>query len=111
MGKTEQKALLDNIKDDDVLQVMLAKINSANSTATVPSNRDHIFELIKPGPGFQRLDRMVFGALEAWVGKPLETLETPIALAATTEGRVQWLIAKGDIVLSKGAAVDAEAII
>ncbi|KAF0699160.1 Aste57867_10255 [Aphanomyces stellatus] len=107
LSKREKETFLEHIKENDVVEIMLAKINSANSTSTFPSDRDNIFDLIEQGPGFQKLDRMVFGVLEAWV---VRTLETQIALASTAEKCVQWLIVKGEMHYTKGAYPDAESI-
>ncbi|KAF0697589.1 Aste57867_11737 [Aphanomyces stellatus] len=105
MGKTEKEAFLAQIQEGDVLETMHAKINSAHSTTSFPSDRDHICDLIEKGPGFQHLDRMVFATLEAWV---IRTLDTQIAVASTAESRLQWLFVKGDLCSTQGGYADAE---
>ncbi|KAF0693331.1 hypothetical protein As57867_015638, partial [Aphanomyces stellatus] len=93
MGKTAKSMFLEHVENDNaIMGKLVAEINSASSSTRIPSDRDHIFELIKQGPGFQKLDRMVFAALEAWV---VHTLETQILLATTPHKRIQWLIAHG----------------
>ncbi|KAF0693332.1 Aste57867_15695 [Aphanomyces stellatus] len=107
MGKSEKETCLKHIEEGGVFETMVAKINCANSTTTFPSDRAHIFDLIKEGPGFEKLDRMVFDALEAWV---VRTLEAQISLPLTDEERVKWLIVKGEMLFTKGAFEDAEDI-
>ncbi|KAF0690974.1 hypothetical protein As57867_017652, partial [Aphanomyces stellatus] len=108
MTRMEKAAFLEHVKNDkDIMGKLVAEINSASSSTRIPSDRDHIFELIKQGPGFQKLDRMVFAALEAWV---VHTLETQILLATTPHKRIQWLIAHGAMQSEKGAYAEAESI-
>ncbi|KAF0683671.1 Aste57867_24286 [Aphanomyces stellatus] len=103
----EKLIFLEHIKEYDVFELLLSEINSANSTTTFPTDRDAIFDLIEKGPGFDKLDRMVFVVLEAWI---FRTLETQMALASTPEEQAQWLFVKGDIVFSKREFTGAEAI-
>ncbi|KAF0720364.1 Aste57867_375 [Aphanomyces stellatus] len=93
MGKTEKEAFLADAasSSEDVFIKALSKINCSKSFTAVPSDRDFIFEIIQRGPGFIKVDRVVFEVLEHWVRR---TLDKQIELASTREERIRWRLLK-----------------
>ncbi|EQC25274.1 hypothetical protein SDRG_16854 [Saprolegnia diclina VS20] len=58
---------------------MLATVKSEDSEATVPSDRDGIFELIRAETSFVAVDRLIFSTLSSWIRTTLEA-----SIAATS---------------------------
>ncbi|EQC26694.1 hypothetical protein SDRG_15479 [Saprolegnia diclina VS20] len=84
---------------------MLATIKSEDSVATVPSDRDGIFDLIRTETSFIAVDRLIFSTLSNWIKT---TLEASIrALSSTAQQAHRWR-ALGHIYLNERNFVDAE---
>ncbi|KAF0697218.1 Aste57867_12074 [Aphanomyces stellatus] len=106
MGKAQKAAFLaDSAAPNDIFFASLMKINCAKSIAAVPSDRDHIFELIEKGPGFAQVDRLVFQVLEAWVGR---MVDKQFHIAATREERVMWRLTHVSPMMEKPKSEGAE---
>ncbi|KAF0713317.1 Aste57867_4404 [Aphanomyces stellatus] len=104
MTKAAKAAFLqDTASPDEIVSLAWAKINCATSTTAKPSDRDHIFELIDKGPGFAKVDRMVFQVLEAWVRR---TLDTQLDKAKTRRERLQWQFADAELYLQEMVTED-----
>lgn len=69
MSKTDQAQFLRDIEEDVQLHmdIMLSKIDSANSECWFPADRDAIHDVVRRTVGFSRLNAMVFEQLRLWV--------------------------------------------
>ncbi|KAF0735481.1 hypothetical protein Ae201684_008048 [Aphanomyces euteiches] len=99
MGRSQKASFLHDIQNDGAFIQMLATIHSEKSQTTIPSDRDNIFKLIRKEVGFQKLDRMVFEALEKWM---LRTVEKQIDDAKSLETKAAWLYTKAEMTATKG---------
>ncbi|EQC25445.1 hypothetical protein SDRG_16691 [Saprolegnia diclina VS20] len=66
LARDQEATFLEDMADEGAIYYMLAKIKSEDSEATVPSDRDGIFELIRTETSFTAVDRLIFTTLTTW---------------------------------------------
>ncbi|EQC30472.1 hypothetical protein SDRG_11789 [Saprolegnia diclina VS20] len=84
---------------------MKATIKSENSEASVPSDRDGIFALIRAETSFIAVDRLIFSTLTNWIKS---TLEASIASAPTPAAKAQRWANLGVAIQGEFQHADAE---
>ncbi|KDO18991.1 hypothetical protein SPRG_15782 [Saprolegnia parasitica CBS 223.65] len=86
LARDQEATFLNDIARHDAFGKMLATIKSEDSEATVPSDRDGIFALIRAETSFIAVDRLIFSTLTNWIKTALEasiaSTPTPVAKAA-----------------------------
>ncbi|KDO20990.1 hypothetical protein SPRG_13883 [Saprolegnia parasitica CBS 223.65] len=88
LARDQEATFLNDMTDEGAIHRMLATIKCENSEATVPSDRDGIFDLIRAETSFIAVDRLIFSTLSNWIKS---TLETSIASAASpAEKAARW---------------------
>ncbi|KDO18951.1 hypothetical protein SPRG_14384 [Saprolegnia parasitica CBS 223.65] len=88
LAQGQEATFLNDIADDGAIHRMLATIKCENSEATVPSDRDGIFDLIRAETSFIAVDRLIFSTLSNWIKA---ALEASIASAPTlAEKAARW---------------------
>ncbi|KAF0700902.1 Aste57867_8588 [Aphanomyces stellatus] len=108
MGKAQKQSFLSDAgASEHIFTRLLEKIKCANSTTSVPSDRDRIFDLIERGPGFAQVDRIVFHVLEAWADRMVDAEMQ----AASSNERFKWQVTKAIKLVNKLKHVEAEAFL
>ncbi|EQC26665.1 hypothetical protein SDRG_15503 [Saprolegnia diclina VS20] len=88
LAHDQEATFLDDIADFDAFNKMLATIKSEDSEATVASDRDGIFELIRTETSFIAVDQLIFTTLTSWIKM---TLEASIAASSSSlETAKRW---------------------
>ncbi|EQC30498.1 hypothetical protein SDRG_11814 [Saprolegnia diclina VS20] len=88
LAHDQEATFLSDITIYNAFSKMLATIKCEDSVATVPSDRDGIFTLIRAETSFIAVDRLIFSTLTHWIK---QTLEASIASASSSlEKASRW---------------------
>ncbi|KDO22626.1 hypothetical protein SPRG_12265 [Saprolegnia parasitica CBS 223.65] len=105
LAQDQEATFLDDIADDGAFYKMLATIKSENSQATILSDRDGIFDLIRAETSFQAVDRLIFSTLSNWIKT---TLEASIASTPSLVKKAARWLHLGGIHISETNPAESE---
>ncbi|EQC30499.1 hypothetical protein SDRG_11815 [Saprolegnia diclina VS20] len=88
LAHDQEQRCIGDMAEDGAFRKMLATVKCENSEATVPSDRDGIFALIRAETSFIAVDQLIFSVFADWIKR---TLEASIpALPSLLEQAERW---------------------